>query len=82
MNPLDVVIPAPATGFLAYAWLLIAIPLASAAVLLLVGRAGDRWGHYLGTLAPIASFVVGVVCFVELLGQPPDQRAFSVPLYD
>ena len=28
MNPLDVVIPAPATGFLAYAWLLIAIPLA------------------------------------------------------
>ena len=29
-------------------WLLIAIPLASAAVLLLLGRRADRWGHWLG----------------------------------
>ena len=82
MNPFDVVIPVPATGIVAYSWLLIAIPMASAAVLLLVGRAGDRWGHYLGTVAPIASFVLGVGCFVALVGQAEGQRGVSVPLYD
>ena len=29
-------------------WLLIALPLAGAAVLLLAGRRTDRWGHLLG----------------------------------
>ena len=29
-------------------WLLVAIPLASAAILLLLGRRADRWGHWLG----------------------------------
>ena len=82
MLPLEVVTPVPATGFLTLSWLVIAIPALSAAVLLLVGRAGDRWGHYLGTLAPIASFVIGLVCFVRLLGAEEAQRAVAVPLYD
>ena len=34
---------APATGVLSSFWLLIAIPLASAAVLLLAGRLADKW---------------------------------------
>ncbi|HRC40967.1 MAG TPA: hypothetical protein PLK69_05585, partial [Tetrasphaera sp.] len=33
-----------ATGFAAYAWLLVAFPLAGAAVLLLGGRRTDSWG--------------------------------------
>ena len=37
---LEVVIPVPATGFFTLAWLLIVIPLVSAGVLLLVGKAG------------------------------------------
>ncbi len=82
MNLLEVVTPVAATGFLTYAWLLIAIPALSATVLLLVGRAGDRWGHYLGTLAPIASFVIGVGCFVSLLGSDEAARSVSLPLYD
>ena len=41
MNLLDVVTPLPATGLFTYAWLLIAIPALSAAVLL-IGRAGRR----------------------------------------
>ena len=43
MLPLEVVTPVPATGFFTLAWLLIAIPAASSAVLLLVGRRADRW---------------------------------------
>ena len=33
------------------AWLLVAVPLASAALLLLLGRRSDRWGHLLATVA-------------------------------
>jgi NADH-quinone oxidoreductase subunit L len=47
MSLLEVVTPVTATGLFTLSWLLIAIPALSAAVLLLVGRAGDRWGHYL-----------------------------------
>ncbi len=82
MNLLEVVTPVAATGFLSYAWLLIAIPAASAAILLLVGKAGDAWGHFLGTLAPIAAFAIGVGYFVQLLGADEAGRSVSVPLYD
>ncbi|MGI8434579.1 MAG: NADH-quinone oxidoreductase subunit L [Nocardioidaceae bacterium] len=47
-------------------YLIIAIPAASAAVLLLGGRATDAWGHLLGTAASVASFIVGLVAFVDL----------------
>jgi NADH-quinone oxidoreductase subunit L len=47
-------------------FLIIALPAASAAVLLLGGRYTDTWGHLLGTFAPIASFVIGVIAFVDL----------------
>src|SRR5262245_50348475 len=47
-------------------WLLIAIPLASAAVLLVVGRRGDRWGHWLGCASVGAVFGLGLAYFVEL----------------
>lgn len=50
-------------------WLLIAIPAASAAILLLAGRYADRWGHWLGVLAPAASFVLGLLMFLQLGGQ-------------
>src|SRR3954469_6029708 len=79
---MESVTPVLGTGFFTLAWLLVAVPAVSAAVLLLVGRAGDRWGHYLGTVAPIVSFVIGFVYFVSLLGRDVAQRAVSVPLYD
>jgi len=47
-------------------WLLIAIPLASAAILLLLGKRADRWGPWLGVLAPAASFVLGLSMFISL----------------
>ena len=79
---METVTPVLGTGFFTLAWLLIAVPAASAAVLLLIGRAGDRWGHFLGTLAPVVSFVIGLCYFVALLGRDETQRAVSVPLYD
>ncbi|WP_040282312.1 NADH-quinone oxidoreductase subunit L [Tessaracoccus massiliensis] len=62
-------------------WLLVAIPSASAAFLLVAGKATNTWGHWLGTLAPIASFAIGVVLFLQLLGAPADDRAINVDLY-
>jgi NADH-quinone oxidoreductase subunit L len=82
MNLLDVVTPLPATGLFTYAWLLIAIPALSAAILLLGGRATDAWGHLLGTLTPLVSFALGLVLFVQLVGRDVASRAVSVPLYD
>jgi NADH-quinone oxidoreductase subunit L len=82
MLPLEIVTPVPATGLFTLAWLLIAIPAASSAVLLLVGRRADRWAPYLGAAAPLASFAIGLYYFVDLLGHDVATRAVSVPLYN
>jgi NADH-quinone oxidoreductase subunit L len=57
---------AHATGVLSGIWLLVAIPLASAAILLLAGKRADKWGHWLGVLSVAASFVLGVIFFLSL----------------
>jgi NADH-quinone oxidoreductase subunit L len=62
------------------ATLLVAIPLASAAVLLLAGRRADRWGHWVGVAASAAAFVVGVALLVRMLGLPADERVTTVTL--
>ena len=62
-------------------WLLIALPLAGAALLLLGGRATDAWGHLLGLAAAVASFVVAVVLFGRLLGRPADDRTLHQTLF-
>ncbi|MPR00569.1 NADH-quinone oxidoreductase subunit L [Modestobacter sp. I12A-02628] len=53
---------------LSASWLLIALPLLGAAVLLLGGRRTDRWGHLLATGLVAASFVLGVLSVVQLAG--------------
>jgi NADH-quinone oxidoreductase subunit L len=57
-----------ANGWLGTFWLLPAIPLASAAVLLLLGKRADRWGHWLGVLSVATSFVLGLTYFFTLRG--------------
>ena len=64
------------------AWLLVAIPLASAAVLLVLGRRADRWGHWLGLLASAATFVLGASILVSLLGYPGESRVRGLALFD
>jgi NADH-quinone oxidoreductase subunit L len=69
----------PADGLLAASWLLIALPLAGAAILLLGGRRTDRWGHLLGTATVVAAFVIGLLCTVQLTGI--EGRSVQVDLF-
>ncbi|MDT5065253.1 MAG: NADH-quinone oxidoreductase subunit [Mycobacterium sp.] len=62
-------------------WLLILLPLAGAAVLLLGGRATDAWGHLLGCATALASFVVGLMLFVDLLDRTTDDRTIHERLF-
>ncbi|CAM3697634.1 NADH-quinone oxidoreductase subunit L [Nocardiopsis rhodophaea] len=63
------------------AWLLIALPLLGAAVLLLGGRRTNGWGHWLAVALPLAAFVWAVLALVEILGMAPYERSVSVPVY-
>jgi NADH-quinone oxidoreductase subunit L len=47
-------------------WLLVALPAAGAAILLLGGRRTDRWGHWLGCLTALASFGVGLSLLADM----------------
>jgi NADH-quinone oxidoreductase subunit L len=71
-----------AEGVQSLAWLLIALPLASAAVLLVGGRRTDKWGHLLGCATPLAAFVIGGAAFFQMLGYRAEERARVLHLYD
>jgi NADH-quinone oxidoreductase subunit L len=62
-------------------WLLIALPLAGAVVLLLGGRATNAWGHLLGCATVLASFAVGLVLFTGLLSRGVEHRALHEHLF-
>jgi NADH-quinone oxidoreductase subunit L len=62
-------------------WLLIAIPLASGALLLVWGKESDRFGHLIGTAASAASFVLGVILFVQLMGDGAEERSHAISLF-
>jgi len=71
----------PASGVTSLAWLLVALPLAGAAVLLLGGRRTNRFGPLLATALSWASFVVGAAVFLSMLGRSAEQRAESLFLF-
>ncbi|MGA5542347.1 NADH-quinone oxidoreductase subunit L [Mycobacterium sp. NPDC051198] len=62
-------------------WLLIALPAAGAAVLLLSGRRSDRWGHLLGCATALSAFAVGAVQFTQMLGRSGEGRAVAESLF-
>ena len=70
---------AAASGVLSWLWLLVALPLASAAVLLLAGRRLDRYGHLLGVGSVAVAFVLAVVDVSALAGL--DNRSVSLSLF-
>jgi NADH-quinone oxidoreductase subunit L len=72
---------ATATGVFSLTWLLIALPVFGAAVLLLGGRRTDRIGHLLGTAMPAASFLLGLVQFFAMLGRDSGDRAVGQHVY-
>ncbi|GAA4438380.1 NADH-quinone oxidoreductase subunit L [Phytohabitans houttuyneae] len=71
---------AAADGFLSTVWLLVAIPLASAAILLLLGKRADKWGHLLGVGSIAVSFVLGLIYFLQLRGL--DNKSVELKLFD
>jgi NADH-quinone oxidoreductase subunit L len=64
-----------------FTWLVVALPLAGAAILLLGGRRTDRWGHLLGCATALASFGVGLALLSEMLGRHGDARTISQHLF-
>ena len=69
------------SGVFHLTWLLVALPAASAAVLLLAGRRTNAWGHLLGCAAPIASFVIALVELFSLLGRDSGNRQIDQHLF-
>jgi len=76
-----VVDPSASAGVYSLLWLVIALPLAGAAILLLGGRYTDKWGHYLGAALPIGSFVLSLVMFIDLLGRDDADRQVVQHVY-
>ena len=79
---IPVVDPLGADGVFSLLWLVIALPLAGATILLLGGRRTDAWGHWLGTLTAVGSFVLSLVLFVSMLGRDEGERQVVQHLYD
>lgn len=73
---------AEATGVFAYLWLLIALPLLGATVLLLGGRRTNRWGPYFAVLMVVAAAVYAVALLVGLLARSADDRAIGQTLFE
>src|SRR3982750_1779291 len=82
---IPVVDPTTADGVFSLAWLVIALPAAGAAILLIGGAIAPRrfaaFGHLLGTLLPIGSFAISLAMFVSLLGRSSDDRSVSQHLW-
>jgi len=70
-----------ATGVASLAWLLFVLPALGALVLFVTGRRADRWGHWLGVLTVVASFVIGLLIFLETTGLPEAERSRELSLF-
>ena len=73
---------AAATGITAYAWLLIVFPALGALVLLVGGKRTDRFGPVLAVCLSWASFVVGLLIVLQMVGRSDEARPMHIALYD
>ena len=73
---------AEASGVFSYLWLLIALPLFGATVLLLGGRRTNRWGPYLAVLMVGGAAAYAVALLVAMLGRSADDRAVGQTLFE
>jgi NADH-quinone oxidoreductase subunit L len=70
------------TGFeTQYSWLLVALPLAGAAILLFGGRRTDPWGHWLGCAAALGAFGVGAALLADMLSRDAADRTIHQTLF-
>ena len=76
------VAPVEAGGIFDWLWLLIALPAAGAAVILLLGnRRTSAWAHLVGTATVLGSFLLAAVAFATLLGRSEDERQVGSHVY-
>ena len=61
-------------------WLIPGLPLAGAALLLMLGRRSDRWGHLLGCATAFASFCVAAWQFAAMAGRDAADRTVGQTL--
>jgi NADH-quinone oxidoreductase subunit L len=77
--------PGSADGVFSLLWLVIALPLLGAAILLVGGPLAkgrlDKNGHLIGAVLPVLSFVISLVMFISLLGRSGDDRQVSQHLF-
>lgn len=71
-----------ATGAFAYLWLLIALPLIGALVLLLGGNRTNSFGPLLAVLMPATSFGFAVYLWLQMLGLPKELRSQNLVLFE
>lgn len=77
-----VVAPTSADGVFGLLWLVIALPLLGAAVLLLLGnRRTQGYGHWIGLATITGSFVLSLVMFLTLLGRDEGDRQVAKHLW-
>jgi NADH-quinone oxidoreductase subunit L len=77
-----VVDPSDGSGVLSLLWLIVALPAASALVILVLGnRRTSSFAHYLGCATVIGSFVIGLLAFFALLGRDEADREVGQHLY-
>jgi len=61
---------------------LIALPLFSSAILLLLGRIADKWGHLVATLVSGSAFAIGVSEFFKMHSQTGADRTATQKVFD
>jgi NADH-quinone oxidoreductase subunit L len=69
------------SGAFSLTWLLIALPLAGAALLLVGGRRTNAWGPYVGVLTVWVSAGIGLWQFVTMLAEDAASRAHLQTVY-
>lgn len=62
-------------------WLVPALPLLGAVLLLLIGRRANAWGHLLACAVALAAFAVALWQFVEMTGRGAGERAATQTLF-
>ncbi|MFZ8926770.1 MAG: NADH-quinone oxidoreductase subunit L, partial [Candidatus Nanopelagicales bacterium] len=65
-----------------YLWLLLALPLLGATVLLLGGRRTNRWGPYFAVLMVVGAAAYAVTLLLGMLGRSADDRAIGQTLFE
>ena len=73
---------AEASGVFSYLWLLLALPLLGATVLLLGGRRTNRWGPYFAVLMVVGAAAYAVTLLLGMLGRSADDRAIGQTLFE